>query len=44
MLLDDPQSLKNALTLEFKVGFGINSKRIKRNKRIAEEMEKLEAQ
>jgi hypothetical protein len=41
---DKAQSLKNSLTLEFKVGIGINSKRIKRNKRIEEEIKKQEAQ
>lgn len=38
------QSLKNSLTLEFKVGVGINSRRVKRNRRIEEEIERQEAQ
>ena len=42
--LDNAQSFKNSLTLEFKVGVGINTKRLKRNRRIEEEIEKQEAQ
>lgn len=44
ILLNNGQSLKNSLTLEFKVGVGINLRRLKRNKRIEEEIERQEAQ
>jgi len=41
---DNTQSVKNSLTLEFKVGIGINSRRLKSNRRIEEEIKKQEVQ
>jgi hypothetical protein len=41
---DNSQSLKNSLTFEFKVGFGINSRRLSRNKRIEEGIKQEEVQ
>ncbi len=39
---DFPQNFKNSLTLEFKMGFGINARQIKRNKQIDTETEQTE--
>ena len=44
IVFNNSQSFKNSLTLEFKVGVGLNSRRLKRNRRIAEEIEKQESQ
>lgn len=41
---DKTQNFKNSLTLEFKLGFGINARRIKRNQQKDIETEQLETQ
>jgi hypothetical protein len=40
--IDNNQSFKNSLTLEFKVGFGLNARQLKRNRQKNLESEQQE--